>query len=478
MKNEVKVGVGVFISLVLLFLLTTQVGSFKNYGKEGYQVVASLQDAAGLETNSKVKANGIEVGYIKSLTIDGDHVKADIFLNQGVKIPEDSLLTPTQASMLGGKYASITLGHASAFLKEGAEIKTNQGLAGIDKASDSMMQAADEFKSFIVDFKRIFDAQSQNNLQHTFANLEAITSELKAFTKLNRLNETADSFNAMANNLSITSERFAKTASILNGKLPQIMKNLDILVEDLKIASLQMRYKVPALADKFAKIGDELEQIMNENKKPLKNSLNSADAFFATGEEAFSKVDALLQQVDKVQLEVAMRGEWMGADSYSKGYLTLNYRPSDSKSYIFDVVTMDNYSKMGDDRSLIVPSLHEKSDLLVSAQIAKRLDDVTLRAGLIESTFGAGFDYYMLQDSLKTSAELFDLNAENDVRGKNPHAKLSARYTFLKHLDLYGGMDNFLNKESSNVFMGLGVRFYDDDLKTLIMSQSLGSFAK
>ncbi len=478
MKSDVKVGIFVFIGMLLLFFLTTQVGSFKNYGKEGYKLYANLENAAGLEKNSKVKANGIDVGYIDSLEIEGNHIHVTLFINESVKLPKDSLLTPMQESMLGGKYAGVVLGSSKDFLKANEIIKTKKALAGIDQASDSMAKAADEFKAFIVDFRKVFDDSSRASLKNTFHNLEAITHELKEFAKLERLNKTADNFNAMAVNLSKTGEKFAITADTINTKLPSIMNNLDKLVQDLKFASMQLKNKIPTLADKFSQVGEDLQNIIEENKKPLHATISSADTFFSSGEDTFRKVENLLDAIDKVQLEVSMRGEWNAGDQYTKGFLSLDYKPSDTKSYKFDVVGMEDYSRLGSDNELIKPKLHEASNLLISAQIAKRYDDVTLRAGLIESTFGAGFDYYMLQDALKTSAEVFDYNAENDVRGTNPHAKISARYTLLKHLDLYGGVDNFLNKDASNLFMGVGVRFYDDDLKTLIMSQSVGSFAK
>jgi len=478
MKNEVKIGIFVFLAIVALFFLTAQVGSFKNFSKEGYTLYANLDDAAGLEVNSKVKANGIEVGYIQALQIKDGHIRAKLFLNKGVKLPEDSRLKPMEESMLGGKYAGITLGSAKSFLRQGAEIKSERSLASISKASDSMMGAAEEFKAFLVDFKEVFNGESRDNIKKIFSNLEAITTELKAFTRLNKLNETAENFNNMAISLTQTGEKFSQTAGTLNDTLPTIMKNLDSLVKDLKVASVQLKNDVPIMAKKFTQIGENLESIINENRKPLNHTITSADAFFATGEDTFSKVDALLDTIDKVQLEVSMRGEWMGDDSYGKGYLSLDYRPSDTKSYKFDVAGMKNYSRLDERRALIEPKLHEKTKLLVSAQIAKRFYDVTLRGGLIENTFGAGFDYYMLSDSLKASAELYDINAENDIRGEKAHAKVSARYTFLKHLDIYGGVDNFLNRDASNLFLGLGVRFYDDDLKTLIMSQSLGSMAK
>jgi phospholipid/cholesterol/gamma-HCH transport system substrate-binding protein len=106
--------------------------------------------------------------------------------------------------------------------------------------------------------------------------------------------------------------------------------------------------------------------------------------------------------------------------------------------------------------------------------MGKRYNDVLIRAGIIENTGGVGVDYFWLNDKLKTSLDLYDLNAENDVRGDKFHAKLSTRYTFLKHLDLYAGWDNFLNEDARNFFIGLGVRFVDDELKKFV--GSAGSF--
>ncbi len=478
MKNEFKVGLLVFSAILFLFFLTTQVNSFKNMTKKGYTIYAMLDNAAGLEPNSKVKANGIDVGYIKDLTIDGDKIKAKIFINEGVKLPEDSRLMPMQESMLGGKYAGIHLGHATQFLQDQSQIQAVKGLASIDQASDSMAKAADEFRSFIADFHQVLDNRTRMDLKESFANINKVTADLREFTKLGRLNQAVDNFNQMAENLSQTSQKFSKTADLINGKLPHIMQDIATLVGDLRSTSKALRTKVPALADKYAAIAQELQTLLEQNRQPLNNSLQEAGHFFSKGKDAFEKVDTLLDAVDKIQLEVSMHGEAMAHDKYTKGYLSLNYKPSDTKSYRFSVVGMDDYSRLSDDGGVIEPKKHEDGKVLVSAQIAKRYDDVTLRAGLIESTVGAGVDYYLFDKQFKASAELFDMNAQNDVRGDKAHAKLSARYTLLKHLNIYGGYDNFLNPDAANAFIGLGVQFYDNDLKTLILSQGLSGLAK
>ena len=478
MNSEAKVGFFVFFGLVLLFLLATQVGSFQNLSKDGYRVYADFDNVAGLDVNSKVKANGIDIGYIEDMQIKANKVRATMFLYQNMKVPKNSSLMPQQESMLGGKYVALTLGDSEEFLKDGDSVKSAQQAMDFNDASNAITEAAIEFKGLTKELRDFFSGDTKESLKMTFANLEKITTELKNFTKLNRLNQTADNFNQMAVKLSETGDSFNKVADSINNKLPEILKNLDVLVKDLKYTSADIRARVPELAEKFNKIEDEIQGFISKNRQPANNAINSANSFFSSGTETFNKVDDLLDTIDKVQLEVAMYQQYMIEDGANKGYVSFDYIPSDTKKYQFEIANMEDYSQRDENDDLINPKKHEEGKLLFSAQIAKRYDDLVLRTGLIESTAGAGLDYYFLDDRLKTSAQIYDFNAVYDLRGESPHAKVSARYTFLKHLDFYGGYDNFLNEKADNFFMGVGIRFFDDDLKTLIMSQSLGSMAK
>ncbi len=477
MSSEAKVGLAVFFGMVLLFLLASQVGSFQNLSKDGYVVKSQFNDVAGLDINSKIKANGIEVGYIEKLEIVANKVQVQMFIYDNMKIPRNSLVKPQQESLLGGKYVALTLGDSTELLQNGDLLKTTPKSMDFNDASDAITQAATEFKLLTQEIRTVLSGETRQSLKITFTNLQSITQELKKFTKFERLSQTTDNFNNMAIKLTQTGDSFKTVADNINNKLPQILKNLDILVKDLKVTSAHVKDQVPRLSKKFSQIEDELQAFLTENRKPVNSALNSADSFFSSGTQTFDKVDDLLNTINKVQLEVSMRSEYMMSDEANKGFLSLNYIPSDSKQFQFDIVTGEDYTRYDDNDELIQPKKHEKGKLLVSAQIAKRYSDIVLRAGIIESAAGAGMDYYSFNDKFKASAQIYDFNAVYDKRGTSPHAKVGARYTFLKHLDLYGGYDNFLNDEADNLFIGLGVRFFDDDLKTLIMSQSIGSMA-
>ncbi len=485
MKNEAKVGFFVFVGLLFLFFLSTQVSKFSNLGKEGYPLYSYIKNASGLEINSKVKINGIKGGYLKNMSIDGSRVKLELFIYENFKIPKDSVLKLSQESMLSGKYPEITLGESKEYLKAGDVLKSAKEPLGFEEASDSIAKAADEFKAFIQEARSMLDEKSRNNLKETFANLERITNELRIVIKANELNSTIYNFSSMAKNLSDAgkkfgsmSDEFKKTANILNEKLPEIMKRIDKLSKDLASIGGDAKEKLPSLLTRFNEVGEDLSQILKKNKKSIGNAIESADEFFSKGGETFETIGEYINSLANIELEVGLRGEYMFEDNYNKSYFTLDYKPNATRSYIFEAVSMDDYSRTDEFGNLIPPKKHEKSKFLISAEIAKRYDNLRLRAGIIENTGGLGADYYFLHDKLRASVDIFDFNAENDVRGSNAHLKTALRYTMLKHIDTYIGVDNILNKRARTFFLGFGVHFIDNDLKLLLGSSNVGSFVK
>jgi phospholipid/cholesterol/gamma-HCH transport system substrate-binding protein len=159
-------------------------------------------------------------------------------------------------------------------------------------------------------------------------------------------------------------------------------------------------------------------------------------------------------------------------DDYTKTVFNLSYRPNPTSYYIFELIDTADYSRFDENKSVIKPTLHTEGKTLISLMMGKRYDNYLLRAGIKESSGGVGVDYITDGDVFQASLDMFDFNAVNDVRGDKPHATIEFRYRPINHLNFYTGADNFLNKDSINYFLGVGVNFVDDDLKYLMISGS------
>jgi phospholipid/cholesterol/gamma-HCH transport system substrate-binding protein len=482
-KLEAKVGLFVFIGLLSLFLVSMQVNKLQMLNKSGYQIEALLNDATGLEKSSKVRVNGVEVGYVKNFILDGNRVRAILFIFDGVKIPKDSTLLLSQDGILGSKEISISAGDSKQYLSKGDSISKERNFASFDKTSDSIYQAANEFKDFISEVRETLNSEVKSDLQKSVANFESFSSKLDKILSENReelksaisnLNSMGESLSSAGDKFGSMSDKFALSADSLNSKLPEILEKIDDISTNLKSSSDSLDSRLPQILAKFESIEDDLGEILKDNKEPLNSALKSVDKFFTDGNEAVEKIDKMLSSVDSSKLELSLKSEYQISDEYSKDSIALDYSPSPSRHYLVEVISSDDYSRVKDGLFLS-PKKHEDSEVYFSFQFGKRYDDFMLRWGIKESSGGVGIDYYALNDNFRASLDFFDFNAKNDVRGDNLHSKFALRYTFLKHLDTYIGYDNFLNSKADNLFFGAGVRFVDDDLK-LLLGSNAGAF--
>jgi phospholipid/cholesterol/gamma-HCH transport system substrate-binding protein len=463
MKLEAKIGLFVMMALVALLFLSTQVTSLGKWGRIGYPIQAYINDASGIEKHTHVLMNGVSIGEVELITIEGKRVRLDLSIDEGVKIPDDSSVLVAQESLLGTKVLNIVLGDSAQSLRSGASLSQSKQFASFDQTSDSVNAAAKELQLLLHDFRETLDAEHRAAIQDAIIAFRNVGTNLNGVIVDNR-----EDLHAAIANFKEMSAGFGTTADTVNKDLPDIMARITSLSTRLDNISGSVEHTLPNAVDKFNTIEDNVSVILAESRTPLKETITSVDSFFKHADQAVGKIDALLTPLSSSELQVAMHTDYMMRDQYSKIYLGVTYLPNPETYYMLDLISTDDYS----DSTKYPPKLHNKGTTYYSLQYGKRFDDLLLRFGAIESTGGMGIDYFMDHDRLKFSAEAFDWNARNDLRSNSAHLKAQVRYQMLKHLELYAGWDNFLNSQSQNIFFGLGVRFIDNDLKYIFGSAS------
>jgi len=485
MRLEAKIGVFVFLGLFSLFILSMQVNSFANYGQKGYNVYALINDATGLRKDAKIKMRGVNVGYLKDKNLEGDKVKLTLFIQEGIQIPNNSMIMISQDGMLAEKYIKIIPSNSTIFIQKGEYIKKYKRVATFDEAIDSINSAAQEFKTFMGKLNNVMDDNTTTDLKITISNLRKATTELKEILEENRgnLKSTIDGAKQIMvtineklpkimKQIDALTYEFNKTGVTINAKLPKIMKQIDELTAEFKLSGKTINKKLPTLLTKFEKIEDNVSAILVENKKPLNNAIKSADRFFSSGGSTFEKLDDYFTTLMQSELDVEIADYYMTKDSYNQVRAEIAYRPKPDKYYILGVTSTNDYTD-----PTKFDAKHQKTKNYITAELGKRYDNFLFRGGLIEGTGGIGIDYFMFNDKLKLKTEVYDFNAVNDIRGNEPHTRVELSYKTLKHLNFYLGYDNFLNTESANFYLGIGIGFKDDDLKTLLGSSG-GSLIK
>jgi phospholipid/cholesterol/gamma-HCH transport system substrate-binding protein len=213
------------------------------------------------------------------------------------------------------------------------------------------------------------------------------------------------------------------------------------------------------------------------------------------GEKLSGTIESVSDYVDrlsKLQIKVNLRSEWLLNESGGKFYAGFSLVPRPDKYYLFEIVgdprgvntqtieTITTQTAAGTSTAVTTRTLNDQDKIAFSVQFAKRIGPATFRVGLIENSGGAGADLHLLDDKLKISVNVFQFSRPLSDDGW-PRAKLWVDYTFFKYFYATIGTDDFLNSWragrypggprfsfGNDVFIGGGVVFTDDDLKTLL----------
>lgn len=130
-KLELKVGIFVFIGIIILVTFVLLIGNFKTW-TASYDVNIIFNFANGVKVGAPVRFAGVDVGEVNSIgfmpvTGGAQKVKIKCIVRNEVKIPLDSAVWVNTLGLLGEKYIEIMPGHNYA-----EYLKPRQDLAGVD----------------------------------------------------------------------------------------------------------------------------------------------------------------------------------------------------------------------------------------------------------------------------------------------------------------------------------------------------------
>lgn len=131
-KLEMKVGIFVFVGLIILVIFVLSIGGVKTWAS-GYRVNFVFNFVNGVKTGAPVRFAGVDSGVVKSIRVYYDpknlntKVSINCWVNRNVKIPLDSKIWVNTLGLLGEKYIEIMPGNDYAKL-----LAEGQDLAGED----------------------------------------------------------------------------------------------------------------------------------------------------------------------------------------------------------------------------------------------------------------------------------------------------------------------------------------------------------
>ena len=184
---ELKVGIFIFIGIVILSVIVFSIGNFYSI-KRGYTIDILFSFANGISVGAPVRYAGVEVGEVQDIEVYYDEieqspmVKILVWVSQNTWINEDAVAAVNTLGLLGEKYLEIVPG-----TKEKRLLKKGDTLRGQDPVStEALARQTKELVAKMEDMmgaieKVVGDEEFQTSVKNIVSNLEALTFDMRDF---------------------------------------------------------------------------------------------------------------------------------------------------------------------------------------------------------------------------------------------------------------------------------------------------------
>lgn len=133
-RNLIETVMGAVVLLVAALFVYFAYTTAQVYSAPGYQIAASFGKVGGLAVGSDVRISGVKVGTVTSRALDPRNYEAIVTMriDEGVKLPEDTIASIASEGPLGGRYVRLEPGTSSTALEPGGAIKETRGYRSLE----------------------------------------------------------------------------------------------------------------------------------------------------------------------------------------------------------------------------------------------------------------------------------------------------------------------------------------------------------
>ncbi|MCX7943274.1 MAG: MlaD family protein [Deltaproteobacteria bacterium] len=493
--TPLKVGIISAIIIVLIIIFIGDVSKSKYHSENSYQLSALFDDTTGLVDKTKVVIAGVNIGTISKIELEGNKARVYLRIDNKVRLYENATITKRSTSILGDYYLEINTGTPDfAQLRDGDEIKNVIKPVKIEDVFGSLNVITQDIREVTRALAEVFGSkEGKGSMQDIVNETQRISKQVSELLMQNTesLRHIMSNIEEVSKNLKIISSGSQEDIIAAIKNIRELTKDTRALVNNVQTIIGRREGELAEGVSDFRKILQKLDKSLTNIEK-VTDSIEKGEGTLGkvlkdekiakSIEETADGISDYVQQLSRLQVNINIRDEYSFLQKVSKTFFALRLQPKEDKFYLIELIddprgdVVQSYTsikrKVGNtyeevERQETINSPPNK--LKLSLEFAKKFDFITLRIGLIESTGGSGIDIDLFQQRLKFKTDIFELA----FPGKNPRMRITAMIALNDYIFISTGVDDILNyKEgypnmSRDYFLGGGIQFNDDDLKSL-----------
>ena len=245
-RLETKVGLFVFLGLVVLAVLLVLFSKGFSFDWQTYRVYLRTSNVGGLKTGALVLMSGVQVGKVSAIRLaaDGRTVTVTLKLNKGIAIYQDANFVIEQSGFLGDQYVAIVpTKNVGPPLKDGDEVTCEApfNLLEVARSTSGFITRIDDtakkLDAAIADLRRlVLNEETLSNLSATVGTMR-VASEHAVITvdNINALVQTnREPVTASLSNLVVFSDNLNQLAAKLNEVAATNAPEVSVAVQNVK----------------------------------------------------------------------------------------------------------------------------------------------------------------------------------------------------------------------------------------------------
>ena len=428
---------------------------------QGFLTWAKFRDGSHIAVGSPVVIAGVRIGDITKLSVEGSFARVDMSLKKDVQIPVDAFVTRRADSLFGDSYIEVIFsgadeGAAPARLLHSGEpithviegASTDAVLRAIDRSLPRIENALDVLHDTIGKARKAVNGDVIEGMQGAdswlgLGRIEGpLTTTHRAIERIDTL--TTQGAAALAN----TAPTVLKTIARVDDAVVRTRNGLRDAKAQHVTALQDTRAGLEGTDPQIEQVGTVLAAINEGSGADWKGSLgrliNRPDLADSL-EDATESAEEALSSYNRFKSYLGMRLEYNIFAKTPRFYAIAEISARTDKFYLVELssnslggVPTDGLSDVANTSSY-TRRQEIKDTLRFSAQFGKRLGPLQVRAGLKDSTFGAGSDLLFMRGRLRLSGDVFG------AFDRTPRVKLAAAFAVFRSIYILAGIDDALN---------------------------------
>jgi phospholipid/cholesterol/gamma-HCH transport system substrate-binding protein len=464
MSRFLKIGLFVVItgSLSVFYIMQT-VDAIDT--EDTILIHAYLEDASGLNPDSRVRLAGVNVGRVHSITLEEGKAKVTMELISDTPVYQDSKIIKQMDSLLGNSVISIEPGsmHAGT-LPPGGVIRQVESDTVMNRAFSTTERVAAEMEALLQEFRLFLNEGGYAGFEEVLTSARDTVTLTGDLVEQNMLILRSAMYDIaeVAERINLYSDRESQNLSSILEHTASLTRRLDIIAaendRELSQAIEEIRRSAEAMTavlESSRAVAEKIER-GEGNLGKLVNDEELYQRVMRVSEDVESFVDSSIG----MDIELGFQANYLMQSGGVENRAEVRLIPGGKdKEYRFAVTVPPGTGSSGGE------------DLLVSAQLARQYGAFTLHGGLIESSGGFGLEFQPLKQ--------FAISGQSYRLGRSTGPSLDAAGTLYPVFDpgsnnpfrwLYvsAGMRDILVETERDYYLSLGLRLLDNDLKGII----------